>query len=82
MPLGSCKNATCTAEFHVSANVKVPANNEPALTDAIAMQPVMVGIDASQTSFQLYSGGIYSDPHCSSTVWCFFFFFFFLFFFC
>lgn len=28
--------------------------------------PLSIGIDASQMSFQLYAGGIYDEPHCSS----------------
>lgn len=30
--------------------------------------PVAVSINASPTSFQLYSEGIYDDPQCQSTV--------------
>jgi cathepsin L len=44
-----------------------PSQNEGALTAAIAQQPISVAIDASHMSFQLYNGGVYYEPACSST---------------
>lgn len=46
--------------------VDVPQGDEDALKGAIAtIGPVAVAIDASQSSFQFYSEGVYSEPNCS-----------------
>jgi cathepsin L len=46
----------------------VTQGDENALQSAAANQPgVSVAIDASNESFQLYSGGVYNEPACSST---------------
>ncbi|CAF1368786.1 unnamed protein product [Adineta steineri] len=48
--------------------VDIPEGNETALQEALALQgPVSVAIDASQSSFQFYVSGVYSDASCSST---------------
>jgi cathepsin L len=42
--------------------------SESVLLEAIYQSgPAAVSIDAAHTSFQLYSGGIYNEPDCSST---------------
>jgi len=54
--------ATCTTY------TDIPTGNEDSLKSAVAtVGPVSVAIDASQNSFQLYSGGVYDEPDCSST---------------
>ncbi|KAL3505341.1 hypothetical protein ACH5RR_035182 [Cinchona calisaya] len=45
----------------------VPSNNEIELLQAVATQPVSVGICGSERAFQLYSGGIFTGP-CSTTL--------------
>jgi len=45
----------------------VSQGDEGALETAANQQPVSVAIDASQNSFQMYSGGVYYEPACSST---------------
>ncbi|XP_011698116.1 PREDICTED: cathepsin L [Wasmannia auropunctata] len=47
--------------------VDIPEGDEEKLKAAVAtMGPISVAIDASRPSFQLYSGGVYYDPECSS----------------
>uniref|UniRef100_A0A804PVT0 Peptidase C1A papain C-terminal domain-containing protein n=1 Tax=Zea mays TaxID=4577 RepID=A0A804PVT0_MAIZE len=42
--------------------VEVASNNETALQEAVAIQPVSVAIDASGRAFQHYSSGIFNGP--------------------
>ena len=47
--------------------VAIKPNDENALQEATAtIGPISVGIDASHSSFQMYSGGVYYEPLCSS----------------
>jgi cathepsin L len=45
----------------------VSSGSESALQNAVAERPVSVAIDASHMSFQMYSGGVYNEPACSSS---------------
>ncbi|XP_015884935.3 low-temperature-induced cysteine proteinase [Ziziphus jujuba] len=45
----------------------VPENNEKQLLQAVATQPVSVGISGGERAFQLYSKGIFSGP-CSTNL--------------
>ncbi|GMY37692.1 senescence-specific cysteine protease SAG39-like [Fagus crenata] len=57
-------DGTCNKEIYPVAKITgyedVPANNEKALLNAVAFQPVSVAIDASGSSFQFYSSGIFT----------------------
>ncbi|XP_076445208.1 procathepsin L-like [Babylonia areolata] len=46
----------------------IPSEDEDMLTKAVASQgPVSVAIDAGHSSFQMYAGGVYDEPECSTT---------------
>jgi KDEL-tailed cysteine endopeptidase len=49
----------------VKSFVDVPPNNESALMQAVAMQPVAVALAASGLPFQLYKSGVFDGP-CST----------------
>jgi len=51
----------------IDGYIDVPRNNEEALVQAVASQPVSVGLCGSDRGFQLYSKGIFSGP-CSTSV--------------
>ncbi len=59
---------TCKAKAPYAATISgyksVTSNDEAALLSAVNIGPVSVAIDASQTSFQFYSSGVYDEPAC------------------
>jgi len=65
---GTCQYNKKNSGATCSGFVDIPSGDEKALQQAVAtVGPVSVAIDASQQSFQLYAGGIYSEPECSSS---------------
>jgi len=63
----SCKFKPADVGDTISSYKDVSRGSESALQTAVTQQPISVGIDASHNSFQLYTGGIYYEPACSST---------------
>ena len=65
------ENNTCASdkykvELPVSGGRWVePAGDEQALAEAVAKNPIAIGINGSRTSFQTYQSGVYYDPLCS-----------------
>lgn len=59
---GTCREASCGAGGIPRGAIlgfrDVARDNEQALMEAVAKQPVSVGIEADQLTFQLYSGGV------------------------
>jgi C1A family cysteine protease len=58
---GTCKASSCTVgipEGGVTGFKDVAADDEQALMDAIAQQPVSIAIEADKSVFQLYSSGV------------------------
>jgi len=54
---GTCKSS-CTRTTKIAAFTDVAHDSDIALATAVAQQPVSVAIEADQSSFQFYSGGI------------------------
>jgi hypothetical protein len=63
-----CKfNATNTNSVKIVDYRYLLPGDELALQYAVAtIGPIIIAIDASQPSFQLYKGGIYDEPTCSN----------------
>jgi cathepsin L len=65
---GSCKFKAANVGATDTGFVDITSGDEEALTTAAAtIGPIAVAIDASQSSFQFYNDGIYTDDGCSST---------------
>ncbi|CAF3243000.1 unnamed protein product [Rotaria sp. Silwood2] len=66
---GKCRFNVKTVAADVTSYVDIKAQSEADLQDAIAtIGPIAVAMDASHTSFQFYSAGVYSEKDCSSTI--------------
>jgi cathepsin L len=61
---------TCNVQTPLASTITsycdVTSGSESALQDAVAQQPVSVAIEADQSCFQFYSGGVMSDPSCGT----------------
>ncbi|XXG86034.1 hypothetical protein AAC387_Pa11g1017 [Persea americana] len=51
----------------IDGYVDVPPNNEEQLLQAVAAQPISVGLCGSERAFQLYSKGVFTGP-CSTSL--------------
>ncbi|KAF8793251.1 procathepsin L-like [Argiope bruennichi] len=66
--VGKCNYKRKNSETMCLGYSDVTPRDEDTLKIAVAMVgPISVAIDASHDSFQLYQGGIYNEPNCSST---------------
>ncbi|KAF9686774.1 hypothetical protein SADUNF_Sadunf02G0024700 [Salix dunnii] len=65
---GTCKKEKLKRRVvTIDKYVDVPPNNEKQLLQAVAAQPVSVGICGSERAFQMYSKGIFTGP-CSTSL--------------
>ncbi|PIN21688.1 Cysteine proteinase Cathepsin L [Handroanthus impetiginosus] len=65
---GTCnRNKLKRRVVTIDSYTDIPSGNEKKLQQAVATQPISVGISGSDTSFQLYSGGIFTGP-CSTSL--------------
>lgn len=66
---GDCQFNKANIGATISSYKDIPSGDEDALKQAVAtIGPISVAIDASSEAFQLYSGGVYDDDRCSSTL--------------
>jgi len=63
---GTC-STSCTKVSTIKSYADVTADNEDALAAAVAQQPVSVAIEADQSGFQFYSGGVF-DGTCGTSL--------------
>jgi len=63
----ACQYSASNCGSTMTSYTDVTSGSESALENAVATKPVSVAIDASQSSFQFYSTGVYYEPACSST---------------
>jgi cathepsin L len=62
-----CKFKAADVGATIASYKDVVSGSETDLQTAVDKNPTSVAIDASHTSFQLYSSGVYYEPACSST---------------
>jgi len=61
-----CKYKTANRGATLKSYSNIPSGSESDLQTSVHQGPVSVGIDASQSTFQFYTNGVYYDPNCSS----------------
>lgn len=61
----TCHSSSCTPAATIAGHKNISKGDEAALQEAVAKTPVLTVIYAGLTSFQLYKGGVYSDPKCT-----------------
>jgi len=63
----TCEFDPANVGAKLSSYNDITSGSESGLLTALAKTPVSIAIDASQQSFQFYSGGVYNEPACSSS---------------
>jgi len=64
---GTCSYNAANSGATLKTQVQVNSGDENDLQNKVALGPVSVAIDASHSSFQFYTSGIYTEPDCSSS---------------
>jgi len=62
---GTCVESSCTHHSPISSHTDV-AFGEDALETAVAAGPVSIAIEADQSAFQLYTGGVLDSSSCGA----------------
>lgn len=58
-----CKKSSCTTAAHITGFKDIPKGDEDSLKKAVNLTPVSIAIEADQSSFQFYKGGV-MDGSC------------------
>ncbi|CAN0482872.1 unnamed protein product, partial [Discosporangium mesarthrocarpum] len=67
-PFKTCKDSTCALVPGSAVSGWEQANpDDEALMEAVARQPISVGIEANKLAFQLYQGGVFTAA-CGSNL--------------
>jgi cathepsin L len=64
---GTCHSSNCTKVATISSYHDITANDNAGLKVAVAQQPVSVAVEADQSSWQLYTGGVISK-NCGTSL--------------
>jgi cathepsin L len=64
---GTCHYKAANSGATLTSYVNVNSGDEQDLLNKVYLGPTSVAIDASHSSFQFYSSGVYNEPECSST---------------
>jgi len=59
----ACQKSKCKAAAHITGYKDIPQGDEDSLMAAVNLTPVSIAIEADQSSFQFYSGGV-MDGDC------------------
>ena len=65
--MDSCRFSVKAVGANVTGYVKIPQNESALLEAVTTIGPISVSIDASNTTFHHYNGGVYYNPVCSTT---------------
>jgi len=64
---GTCLAKTCNNVASLSSYLTLSPGDEVGLVGYLNVGPAASAMDATMSSFQLYTGGVYNDAGCSST---------------
>eukprot|EP01092_Planopodium_desertum_P014827 TRINITY_DN75_c0_g2_i7.p2 TRINITY_DN75_c0_g2~~TRINITY_DN75_c0_g2_i7.p2 ORF type:complete len:419 (-),score=147.54 TRINITY_DN75_c0_g2_i7:42-1298(-) len=65
---GTCHYSSSNCGATISGYQDIPSGSESSLQTSVAnVGPISIAIDASHSSFQFYSSGVYYEPACSSS---------------
>jgi C1A family cysteine protease len=65
---GTCRNNGALGLFNLSGYMRVTKNDPVAHMAAVARQPIVVTVDASQSIYQFYKSGVISSTTCGTSI--------------